>query len=150
MTHEDAMTARKRHVFASLAKKTADVSGRPVAFILACVLIVLWVVTGPYFGFSDTWQLVVNTGTNIVTLLMVFLIQNAQNRDTRALQIKLDELIRVTEGAHDALLDLEELADDELQEICLHYQSLAAEARRRLARGGSDTAREEISVFPPQ
>lgn len=133
------MPIRYRQIFARFSKRTADYSGHPAAFALACGLILAWVITGPYFDFSDGWQLVVNTGTNILTLLMVFLIQNAQNRDTRALQIKLDELIRVDERAHDALLDLEELSDDELQEICTRYQRLAAESRRRLARGESDT-----------
>jgi low affinity Fe/Cu permease len=124
-----------RHPFATLAKTTADMSGRPFAFVMAFTFIILWLATGPYFGFSDTWQLVINTSTTIITFLMVFLIQNAQNRDTRALQIKLDELIRVTEGAHSALLDLEELTDAELHVISQRYQLLAAESRRRLARG---------------
>lgn len=128
-----------RRIFTSFAKKTADYTGRPIAFILALSTIAIWLVTGPMFGYSDTWQLVINTGTTIITFLMVFLIQNAQNRDTRALQIKLDELIRVTEGAHSALLDLEELSDEE---ICLfrdRYERLAAESRRRVESGEEDT-----------
>lgn len=133
------MAGHNRRFFAWLAKKTADISGRPVAFIAALAFIILWLGTGPSFGFSDTWQLVANTATSIITFLMVFLIQNAQNRDTRALQIKLDELIRVTEGAHSALLDLEELTDEELQVIFARYQKLAAESRRRVARGEADT-----------
>jgi low affinity Fe/Cu permease len=132
------------HPFATLAKRTADISGRPVAFILAGTCIMLWLTTGPYFSYSDTWQLVANTSTSIITFLMVFLIQNAQNRDTRALQIKLDELIRVTEGAHSALLDLEELTDTELHVISQRYQLLAAESRRRLARGEADTHVDDV------
>jgi len=129
----------KKGVFSRFAKKVADLSGRPAAFILACTTIIVWAVTGPLFGFSDTWQLVINTSTTIVTFLMVFLIQNAQNRDTRALQIKLDELIRVTEGAHSALLDLEELDERELQTIRNRYEHIAAEARRRVDVGDEDT-----------
>ena len=129
----------KRQPFAVLAKRTADVSGRAISFVVAGSFIALWLATGPYFGFSDTWQLIANTATSIITFLMVFLIQNAQNRDTRALQIKLDELIRVTEGAHSALLDLEELTDAELHSIAQRYQLLAAESRKRVARGESDT-----------
>jgi low affinity Fe/Cu permease len=89
----------------------------------------VWSLTGPLFGFSNTWQLVINTGTTIITFLMVFLIQNTQNRDTRAVQIKLDELIRATRGAHNALLDLEELEDKELQEFQDSYEALAQKAR---------------------
>jgi low affinity Fe/Cu permease len=128
-----------RHsIFARAAKKTADWSGRPLAFCIALAIVVVWGVTGPLFHYSDTWQLVINTGTTIVTFLMVFLIQNAQNRDTRALQVKLDELIRVTEGAHTALLDLEELEEHELHRILDRYQFLAAESRKRVAAGGED------------
>ena len=140
------MLPNTSHPFAIIAKKTATISGRPVTFILASILIIIWLIAGPYFGFSNTWQLVANTATSIITFLMVFLIQNAQNRDTSALQIKLDELIRVTEGAHSALLDLEELSDPELHAICLRYQLLAAESRQRVARGESDTHVDALSA----
>ena len=134
-----------RHsIFAKIAKKTADWTGRPLAFCAAFGIIVIWAVTGPLFDYSDTWQLVINTSTTIVTFLMVFLIQNAQNRDTHALQIKLDELIRVTEGAHSALLDLEELDDKELRKTLIMYQKLAAESRRRVKKGEVDTHVTEL------
>ena len=102
-------------------------------------IIAVWGITGPIFHFSDTWQLVINTGTTIVTFLMVFLIQNTQNRDTEAIQVKLDELIRAMKGAHNALLDLEELEDQELERIKRAYQQLAAEARVALRQHGRDT-----------
>jgi low affinity Fe/Cu permease len=127
----------KKHGFTQFAKLTAHLSGRPMAFALAFGTVVVWGITGPLFGFSDTWQLVINTGTTIVTFLMVFLIQNTQNRDTAAIQIKLDELIRVTRG-HNALMDLEELEDVELEEFRRTYQKMAAIARGEIDRGGID------------
>lgn len=129
----------KRHVFTIVAKAIADFTGRPLAFILAGGTVIVWGISGPLFGFSDTWQLVINTGTTIVTFLMVFLIQNAQNRDTHALQIKLDELIRVTEGAHTALLDLEELDDRELCAIQKTYEKIAAQSRKEMTEQDDDT-----------
>lgn len=115
--------------FTRFAKRVSLVTGRPLTFILALLIIVLWAITGPLFGYSDTWQLVINTGTTIVTFLMVFLIQNTQNRDTEALQIKLDELIRVQQEASNALLDLEELDDQELDRIRRLYLELARKER---------------------
>jgi low affinity Fe/Cu permease len=132
--------------FADLAQAVARASGRPSAFLLALTIVAIWAVTGPIFGFSDTWQLVINTGTTIVTFLMVFLIQNAQNRDTEALQVKLDELIRVTEGAHNALLDLEELEDRELDRVRADYSRLAKQARENLRRGVADTDRPAVAT----
>jgi low affinity Fe/Cu permease len=125
--------------FTRFAKWTARVSGRPVTFIIAVLVILAWVITGPIFRFSDTWQLVINTGTTIVTFLMVFLIQNTQNRDAEATQIKLDELIRAVKGAHNALLDLEELEDEELDRMREYYERIAERARGHLRSGTRDT-----------
>ena len=130
--------------FSSFARRLAVLAGRPATFIAAALLIVLWALTGPLFGFSDTWQLVVNTSTTIVTFLMVFLIQNTQNRDTEAMQIKLDELIRATQGAHNALLNLEHLEDEELERYLEHYAELAETARRKLRAGELDTDSPEL------
>ena len=125
--------------FNRLAKWTARASGRPAAFGMAVAVILVWICTGPLFGFGDTWQLVINTGTTIVTFLMVFLIQNTQNLDSEAMQVKLDELIRAVEGAHNALLDLEQLEEEELDGIRARYQKLAERARLDLRRGSLDT-----------
>ncbi len=125
--------------YGQVAKTVARYCGKPATFSLAVGVIVAWIVTGPVFGFSDTWQLVINTGTTIVTFLMVFLIQNTQNRDTQAIQLKLDELIRAHEGAHNALMDLEELEERQLEEFRRRYERLAAMARERLGRGEVDT-----------
>jgi low affinity Fe/Cu permease len=116
--------------------------GHPWAFVVALVIIGVWAISGPLFGFSDTWQLVINTGTTIVTFLMVFLIQNTQNRDSSAIQIKLDELIRTTHGAHNALLDLEELTQEELNQFLKTYQKLAHEGRIQVRKGWKDTKRK--------
>jgi low affinity Fe/Cu permease len=118
--------------FTRFAKMTSHIAGRPITFAAAVLIIVMWAVTGPLFGFSDTWQLVINTGTTIITFLMVFLIQNTQNRDTEALQVKLDELIRATSGAKNLLLDLEELDEKELEEIRSDYLKMADSARKKI------------------
>ena len=130
--------------FTRFAKAASRATGRPATFLIAVLTIVLWAMTGPIFHYSDTWQLVITTGTTVVTFLMVFLIQNTQNRDTEALQIKLDELIRAIENAHNALLDLEELDDDQLDLIRADYEKLAQKAREDLenARGQSSAPLE--------
>lgn len=137
---------RSRSWFTWFAKWTSRVTGRPVAFAIAVAVIVVWAVTGPVFGFSDTWQLVINTGTTIVTFLMVFLIQNTQNRDSEAIHVKLDELIRASEGAHTALLDLEELEEAELDRIRRDYGKLAEQARADLRAGLKDTGVPDVET----
>jgi len=115
--------------FTRFAKRTSRAAGRPAAFVIALAVVVTWALTGPLAHFSDTWQLVINTSTTIATFLMVFLIQNTQNRDAEAIHAKLDELIRATKGAHNAMMDLEELEDKELEEVLAQYEHLAQKAR---------------------
>ncbi len=129
--------------YGRFAKSAAHFCGRPRTFSLALGVVLVWILTGPLFAFSDTWQLVINTGTTIITFLMVFLIQNTQNRDTEAIQIKLDELIRATNGAHNALLDLEEMDEETLDAFRLKYAVLARMARSELGEGSNDTGSPE-------
>jgi low affinity Fe/Cu permease len=126
----------KKHVpaadggtFNRLARQASKIAGHSVAFSLAAGMILIWAITGPIFGFSDTWQLVINTTTTIITFLMVFLIQSSQNRDSEAVQLKLDELIRATKAAQNALLGIEDLTEEELDELKTRYQDLAKQAR---------------------
>ena len=133
--------------FSGFARSLAAWTGRPSAFLIASGVVVLWAASGPLFGFSDTWQLVINTSTTIITFLMVFLIQNTQNRDTEAIQIKLDELIRATQGAHNALLNLEHLEDEELARYRKHYAALARIALKKLRAGELDTDSPEIKMY---
>ena len=135
-------------VFTRFSKRASQAVAHPAAFAAALGVIVIWGVSGPLVGWSDTWQLVINTGTTIVTFLMVFLIQNTQNRDTAAMQVKLDELIRAMEGAHNALLDLEELDEKELEAIREQYETLARKARAKLdqrSRSGVPGAPEGVN-----
>jgi low affinity Fe/Cu permease len=133
-----------RSNFYRFAKSASRAVGHPIAFVLAVVAIVVWALTGKFFGFSDTWQLVINTGTTIITFLMVFLIQNTQNRDGEAMQIKLDELIRAMKGAHLVLLDLEELTDEEIDLVRARYAELAKKARVDLRKGLKDQGTPEV------
>lgn len=128
--------------FTRFAKWTSRTAGHPSSFGIALAVILIWAVTGPVFKFSDTWQLFINTGTTIVTFLMVFLIQNTQNRDGAAMQIKLDELIRALRGAQNTVLNLEEMTEEELDHLKAHYLQLAEQARSRLRRveGKKDAA----------
>lgn len=116
-------------LFIRFAKAAAHFTGHPWAFLLAATVVLAWAVTGPIFGFSDTWQLVINTGTTIVTFLMVFLIQNTQNRDAEAVQIKLDELIRAVKGARNSVINIEDLTGAELEELRQKYAVLAERAK---------------------
>ena len=120
------MLAKAFSRFASAASRGA---GSPVAFVAAAAIVVTWAAAGPLFGFSDVWQLTINTGTTIVTFLMVFLIQNSQNRDTKALQIKMDELIRATQGASNTLIDLENMTEAEIDHLHERYSRLAVHAK---------------------
>jgi low affinity Fe/Cu permease len=123
--------SKSRSAFTRFAKRTAHATGRPVTFFLAAAVIIVWAMTGPLFHFSDTWQLVINTGTTIVTFLMVFLIQCTQNRDSEAVQVKLDEIIRAIGHARNELLDLEELEEGDLDELKRTFLDLADQARRK-------------------
>ncbi|MGH8672568.1 MAG: low affinity iron permease family protein [Burkholderiales bacterium] len=130
--------------YSKFAKVTSRFCGKPIVFVLAVGTIAAWIITGPFFGFSDTWQLVINTATTIITFLMVFLIQSTQNRDTEAIQIKLDELIRATQGAHNALLDLEELEEEQLDEFRARYELLARQSRTEVGGKRQDTGTPEL------
>ena len=125
--------------FTRFARGTSRLAGRPLTFGLMVLVVLAWAVSGPYFGYSDTWQLSINTGTTIVTFLMVFLIQATQNRDAEAIQIKLDEIIRCQVGAHNALLDLEEMDEEDQMKLRANYLALAEQARQAIERGGTDT-----------
>ena len=110
--------------FRGFAAKIAEVVGHPIAFVTAVLIVIAWAATGPLFGFSDTWQLVINTGTTIVTFLMVFAIQHTQNRDAKVFHLKLDELIRALKGARDSLVDLEDMTDEELEKLHQEFRQL--------------------------
>ncbi len=127
-------TRKWNNRFDRFARFAARLAGRPLAFNIAIVIIVIWVLSGPFFGFSDTWQLIINTATTIVTFLMVFIIQHTQNRDTDAIQIKLDELIRAVDTAENMLLDLEEMEEEELAMLRQRYLELARRARDEIRK----------------
>ena len=131
--------ANKGATFGAASRAIASASGRPGAFLLAAAVVLVWALSGPLFHYSDTWQLVINTGTTVITFLMVFLIQNTQNRDSEALQLKLDELIRAVKGANNAMIDLESLEQEQLDRIRATYTALAEKARAGHQAGKDDT-----------
>lgn len=126
------MSIHKQSFFTRFAKFTSNITGKPVTFIIAVLVVVVWAITGPIFHFSDTWQLVINTGTTIITFLMVFLIQNTQNRDTTAIQLKLDEIICALKEAHNEIIDIEEMSDQELEEKHQEMVALAEHAKDKV------------------
>ncbi|MBM2811356.1 MAG: putative small integral rane protein [Chloroflexi bacterium] len=132
-------------LFRKVANAVSDATGTPWAFIIAASIIVSWALTGPIFAFSDTWQLVINTGTTIVTFLMVFLIQNTQNRDARAMHLKLDELIRGVEGARTNLVDLEDLPDDELDALQAQFERIRRNGRVQAPRN-KDSSEQDAEL----
>jgi low affinity Fe/Cu permease len=133
-------------LFDRFAKRASSTTGHPATFAAAVLIILGWATSGPIFGFSNTWQLVINTGTTIITFLMVFLIQNTQNRDGAAVQLKLDELIRTIDGANNGFLDLEELSEEDLARIRARFEALARESRENLKRGLRDTGTSELQT----
>jgi low affinity Fe/Cu permease len=138
------MQAYHSSKFSRIARATAQMAGHPLTFILAALLVLAWAATGPLVGYSNTWQLAINTSTTIATFLMVFLVQNTQNRDSAAMQLKLDELLRALKGAHLALLDLEELEQEELEAMRANYERLARDAREAMRAGTPDTGSPEL------
>lgn len=148
--HDNDSSSRKTSIFTRFAHKAAAWTGRPETFFIALALVVLWALSGPFFGYSDTWQLVINTSTTIVTFLMVFVIQNSQNRDTAAMQIKLDELIVKLEGARDEMLDLEELDQARLEEMQKDFCRRARRARKRVVATDEASSTESDSSSDPR
>ena len=132
--------------FDRFSKLSARTAGRSATFTIACTSILAWIATGPLFNYSDTWQLAINTATTIITFLMVFLIQHTQNIDSQAVQIKLDELIRATKGAHNALLELEEMTEKQLDEIRMKYEFLAKVAKRKLRTEEDDLGSPDVGL----
>jgi low affinity Fe/Cu permease len=132
-------------IFRKFSQKTSEIMGSPGSFITALILLLIWAVSGPIFGFSDTWQLVINTTTTIITFLMVFLIQNTQNRDAKAIHLKLDELIRSMHGARNTLVNLEELSDAELEQVHNQFRRMS-EQYSKIAETVADTVEKEIEV----
>jgi low affinity Fe/Cu permease len=145
---EKSKSSGLKNLFTAFAEKSATAAGTPIAFMLALLSLLVWAGTGPIYGYSEVWQIVINTVTSIITFLLVFLIQNSQNRETRAVQLKLDEIIRATEGAHNAMLRLEKLSDEELEDTCKEYEALLEVARKRLRSGEDDRDAPEIKLSP--
>jgi low affinity Fe/Cu permease len=144
------LRGRVHHLFGGLAIRVSLVVGSPWAFLLAALVIVAWAATGPVFHYSDSWQLVINTGTTIVTFLMVFLIQHTQNKDARAIQLKLNELIAAVEGASARLINVETMSDEELDRLHARFQALADEMRARGDLAGSHSVEEDSARGPAE
>jgi hypothetical protein len=133
-------------LFSRFAKRTSSAAGHPITFTSAVSIILLWALTGSIFNYSDTWQLVINTGTTIITFLVVFLVQNTQNRDSAAIQLKLDELIRSMNGAHNSFLDIENMTERHIRQIKERFEKLAENAREDLRGGLQDIGTPEVDV----
>ncbi len=133
-------------IFTRMASWTARACGHPIAFFAALLIIVIWLASGPLFHWNNAWQLVINTWTNVLTLMIVFLIQHSQNRDSDAAQIKLNEIIRALEGAHNVLLNLDRLSNEQLEQVRARYGNLAEQAQRDVERGKSDTGSPQVKV----
>lgn len=136
----DGFGHRLHEMFSTFAQKVSKVTGQPTTFLVAVLVVVVWAITGPLFGYSDTWQLVINTGTTIVTFLMVFLIQNTQNRDTLALQVKVSELVLAMKGVDDSIADIEDLSDDELESLHKRCRDRAEHTLAALNKRGGGKA----------
>jgi low affinity Fe/Cu permease len=132
------------NMFSKFARFLSNVLGTSLAFNIAVSFVILWLITGPIFKFSIGWQLIVNTSANIITLLMVFLLQNTQNRNTIAIQLKLDEIIRAMEGTHNELLKVEQLSDKDLNELLKRYEDLAGEVKKKIKKGESDLGSPKV------
>jgi low affinity Fe/Cu permease len=132
--------------FSNFASTASAAMGSPITFLLAIVIVIVWAFTGPYYHYSDTWQLIINTGTTIVTFLMVFLIQNTQNRDAKAIHLKLNELIHAGTHAHNELIDVEKLSDEELKSLSNHYMRIRAECERRDAQATKKSSKAKKSA----
>jgi low affinity Fe/Cu permease len=145
MTLQQTM-AKEMGIFSRWANYAAQYLGNGIAFSAAIGSVLLWGMTGPVFGYTDTWQLIINTGTSVITFLMVFLIQNTQNRDSAAMQLKLDEIIRSTQGAHKMMLDVEQLSASDLEKLRVLYQEMADNARRDKGGSSADTGTPDIKA----
>ena len=143
------MTSRshRKGFFLLLADRISSFTGRPLAFLLALTVVLVWAISGPLVHFTQSWQLAIDTTTSIITFLMVFLIQNLQNRDTKALHLKLDELIRATAGAHTSLLGLHDLNEEQLKELSEKYRKIAVDAKNAIREGGDDTGIAEVEML---
>ncbi|HLP11676.1 MAG TPA: low affinity iron permease family protein [Flavobacteriales bacterium] len=140
------MATNKTHIFERFARKATVFSGSTIAFITALTIILIWIITGPLFNFSDTWQLVINTGTTVVTFLMVFLIQRAQNKDSKALHLKLNELVAALNGPSNRLIDVEDLSEEELDTLSSYYKKLAEMAKKEKTLTLSHSIEEAVEL----